>query len=185
MNQRKENAITREHLFRTMREMLLEAPPEEVRELAQDAGLDADELAKEGRQAAEHALQRSKQGAPQPDNVVLLHKGLHTLLVLLRRRDGLDEVELARKADVEQAEIRQIESQPGFIPHPRTIFKLEKQFGLPSGVLAKLSGAVKHNSPVLEEKAMEFAASAQTIGKLSRAERQLLNEFIKFLTEKG
>src|SRR5258708_7251172 len=104
---------------------------------------------------------------------------------MLRRRDGLDESKLAEKADVDEAEIRQIESQPGFSPHPRTIFKLEKQFGLPSGVLAKLCGAVRHNSPVLEEKALAFAASAQTIGKLTRAERQLLNEFIKFLTEKG
>src|SRR5436305_5288366 len=110
MNQRKENAITREHLFRTMREMLLEASPEEIRELAQDAGLDAGELAKEGRQAAEHALQRTKKESSQPNNIVFLHKGLHTLLVLLRRRDGLDEAELARSADVDQAEIRRIET---------------------------------------------------------------------------
>src|SRR5208283_1589891 len=106
MNQRKEKAITKEHLFRTMREMLLEAPPEEIRELTKDVGLDADELAKAGRRAAEDAIRRTKQAVQQPENVVLLHKGLHTLLVMLRRRDGLDDAELAIKADVDQAEIR-------------------------------------------------------------------------------
>ena len=185
MNKRKEKAITKEHVFRTMREMLLEAPPEEIRELAKDVGLDAAELAKAGRKAAEDAIQRSKRGASQPENVVQLHKGLHTLLVMLRRRDGLDEAELARKADVDRAEIRRIEAEPGFIPHPRTIYNLEKQFALPSGVLAKLSGAVKHHSPDVEELAVAFAANAKAIGRLTRAERQILNEFIKFLSEKA
>jgi hypothetical protein len=181
MNQRKD--ITKEHLFRTMREILLEAPPEEIRELAKDVGQDADELAKAGRRAAEDAIQRTRRGVQPP--VVLLHKGLHTLLVMLRRRDGLDEAELATKADVDQAEIRRIEAEPGFIPHPRTIYNLEKQFALPFGVLAKLSGAIKHHSPDVEERALAFAANAKAIGRLTRAERQILNEFIKFLTEKA
>jgi hypothetical protein len=185
MNQIKDKAITREHFNRTMREMLLEAPPEEIRELAREAGLNADELAETGRSIAERMIQQNRRSITQPENVVVLHKGLNTLLAMLRRRDGLDESKLAEKADVDEAEIRQIEAQPGFIPHPRTIFNLERQFNLPSGVLAKLSGAVKHHSPVLEEKAFAFAASAKSIGKLSRAEHQLLNEFIKFLTKKG
>lgn len=185
MNERKDKAISREHFYRTMRDVLLEAPAEELRELARGAGLNADELAKEGRNIVEQAIQQNRRDTSQPENLIVLHKGLNTLLVMLRRRDGLDETKLAEKADVDEAEIRRIECQPGFIPHPRTIFKLEKQFGLPSGVLAKLSGAVKHNSPVLEEKAMAFAAHAQSIGKLTRDEKKLLNEFIKFLTEKG
>lgn len=185
MNQRKEKAITREHVFRTMREMLLEAPPEEIRELANEAGLNVVELATAGRAVAQSALERHRRSDSQPESVVFLHKGLHTLLSMLRRRDGLDEVELARKADVDFEEIQRIESEPGFIPHPRTIFNLEKQFALPSGVLAKLCGAIKHHSPVVEEQALKFAANAKSIGKLTRAERQLLNEFIKFLTEKA
>lgn len=60
MCQRKENAITREHIFRTMREMLLEAPPEEVTELAQEAGLDAAQLAKAGRAVAHKALEQHR-----------------------------------------------------------------------------------------------------------------------------
>lgn len=185
MNEKKEKGIAQEHFNRTIRDLLLEASAEEIRELAREAGLSVTELAKTGRNIVERAIQQKRRSSSQPENVVVLYKGLNTLLVMLRRRDGLDESKLAEKADVEEAEIRRIESEPGFIPHPRTIFKLEKQFGLPSGVLAKLSGAVKHNSPNLEEKAVAFAANAQSIGKLTRDEKKLLNEFIKFLTEKG
>jgi hypothetical protein len=35
----------------------------------------------------------------------------------------------------------------------------------------------------MEERVMEFAANAKSMGKLSREERQLLNSFVKFLTE--
>jgi transcriptional regulator with XRE-family HTH domain len=185
MNQKKDRAISRDHFHRTMRDLLLEAPPEELRDLAEEAGLDINELAKSGQSVVERAIQQNRQGSTQPENVVVLHKGLNTLLALLRRRDGLDESKLAEEADVDEVEIRRIEAQPGFVPTPRTIFKLEKQFGLPSGVLAKLSGAVKHHSPDLEEKALAFAANSRAIGKLTREEKKMLNEFIKFLTEKG
>ena len=60
MNERKQSAITREHLCRTMREMLLEAPPGEVRDLAREAGQDAQQLAKAGRNAAERALRETR-----------------------------------------------------------------------------------------------------------------------------
>ncbi len=185
MNQKKDRAITNEHFHRTVRDLLSEAPPEEFRELAKEAGLDVDELAKCGKSIVERAIQQHRKNNSQPDNVIVLHKGLNTFLVLLRRRDGLDESQLAAKADVDEEEIRSIESQPGFVPNPRTIFKLEKQFDLPTGVLAKLCGAVKHNSPVLEERALAFAANSKSIGKLTREEKKLLNEFIKFLTERG
>jgi hypothetical protein len=52
--------------------------------------------------------------------------------------------------DLDVAEILRIEAEPGFISHPRTIFNLERQFALPSGVLAKLSSAVKHQSRAAE-----------------------------------
>jgi DNA-binding XRE family transcriptional regulator len=179
------NAMTKGHAFRTMREMLLEAPPDELAQLAQDAGLDLNQLIEAGRNAARTQIQCFTQRSIQPENLIPLHKGLNTLLIMLRRRDGLDESELAQQADIEIEEIKRIESEPGYVPGPRTIFNLEKQFGLPSGVLAKLSGAVKHQSPAVEERALEFAANAKAIGRLTRAERQLLNEFIKFLAEKA
>ena len=184
MNPRKQTTNGKEHLFRVMREMLLEAPEGEVRELLKEAGLDAQRLAARSRSLAEQAIQRNKKPAVESDNIIVLHKGLNSLLVMLRRRDGLDETELAKRANIDETEIRRIEVEPGYIANPRTIYKLEKEFRLPSGVLAKLSGAIKHHSPILEERVLEFAANAKSIGRLNRSERQLLNAFVKFLTEK-
>jgi len=185
MNHPKNNTITTDTVSRTMRELLLDAPSTEVDSLAREAGLNPQDLAQTGRNLAREAVQRCDHSSTQRDNIVLLHKGLNSLLVMLRRRDSLDEGELAKKAEVDEDEIRRIEYDPNYLPSPRTIYRLEKTFSLPSGVLAKLSGAIKFHSPVLEERAVEFAANAKTIGKLTKAERDLLNDFVKFLTQQS
>ncbi len=172
-------------VFRAMREMLLEAPAAELDALAREVGFDARQLSEIGRTAVTSAIAQDKQNRANEETTVLLHKGLNSLLIMLRRRDNLDESELALKANVEEEEIRRIEFDAGYLPSPRTIYNLEKAFSLPSGVLAKLSGAIKHQSPAMEERVMEFAANAKSIGKLTRGERQLLNAFVKFLTEQG
>jgi transcriptional regulator with XRE-family HTH domain len=104
---------------------------------------------------------------------------------MLRRRDSLDESDLACKADVDENEIQRIEYDPDFLPSPRTLYKLEQTFSLPPGVLAKLAGAIKHPSPGLEEQALKFAANAKSMGTLTRTEREILNAFVKFLAEQG
>jgi len=183
MNIRKGNKINSDDVFRTMREMLLEAPPEEVGELAREAGMDARQLVQIGRNAMAHSLRQCDQQESETENQVVLHRGLSSLLVMLRRRDGYDEDELARRAEVDEEEIRRIEFDSEYLPTPRTIYKIERVFSLPGGVLAKLSGAIKPNAPSLEDKVFQFAANAKTIGKLTKQERELLNEFVRFLSE--
>src|ERR1035441_8212523 len=102
MKSRKNHTMDSDTIFRTMREMLIEAPPEEVGALAQEAGFDPKQLADAGRRLAGCAIQQCKQDATADENVVYLHKGLNSLLVMLRRRDGLDESELAQKADIDE-----------------------------------------------------------------------------------
>ena len=170
-------------VFRAMRKMLLEAPAAEVDALAREAGLDTRKLSEIGRSTVKSAIAQHKQNCAKEGSGVVLHKGLNSLLIMLRRRDNLDETELASKANVEETEIRRIEFDSSYLPSPRTIFNLERAFSLPSGVLAKLSGAIVHHSPAMEERVMEFAANAKSIGKLSKEEKQLLNAFVKFLTE--
>jgi len=165
--------------------MLIEASPEEMRALAREAGMDLKQLAKVSRKSVDRAIEACKHQGKTEDNVIFLHKGLNSLLTMLRRRDELDESELALRADVPEEEIRRIEFDPTYLPSPRTIYKLEQAFALPSGVLAKLTGAIKHHSPEFEERALEFAANAKSIGKLTKAERELLNAYVKFITEKG
>lgn len=173
----------REAAFRTMREMLLEATPSDLSDALQEAGLDSQQITEIGHTAIKTALAKSREHAHQSESSVLLHKGLNSLLVMLRRRDNLDETELATKANVDEEEIRRIEYDAGYLPSPRTIFKLEKAFSLPGGVLAKLSGAIKANSLCMEERVQAFAANAKAMGKLTRDERELLNTFVKFLSE--
>src|SRR5258708_31955573 len=112
MNSGKDRTINPDEIFRTMREMLLEAPAEEINELAQEAGFNPKELVRTGRKLVDAAMQQCNQGNTKGENIVLLHKGLNSLLVMLRRRDGLDEGELAKNADVEEEEIRRIEYDP-------------------------------------------------------------------------
>jgi transcriptional regulator with XRE-family HTH domain len=183
MNNRENQLKDTDAVFRAMREMLLEASAAEVDALAEDQGTSTRKLSEIGRGAVTSAIAQGKQNRIKEENTVLLHKGLNSLLIMLRRRDNLDETELAEKAKVDETEIRRIEFDSGYLPTPRTIYNLEKAFSLPSGVLAKLSGAIVHHSPVMEERVMEFAANAKSMGKLSREERHLLNAFVKFLTE--
>jgi transcriptional regulator with XRE-family HTH domain len=185
MKDREGKPVSTDTIFRLMREMLIEASPAEVDALAQEVGMDLRELARTGRNTVSSAIQRIETSAQSDENIVQLHKGLNSLLVLLRRRDNLDEAELAQRANVDEHEIRRIEYDAAYLPSPRTIYNLEKTFQLPSGVLAKLSGAIKHQSPDLEKKVMQFAANAKSMGRLTKSERELLAAFVKFLTEQG
>ena len=173
----------RNAVFCAMREVLLNASVAELQAAATEAGLDLRHLAEEGRSVIDSALKNINQQSPLTEGNILLHKGLNSLLIMLRRRDNIDEAELAARANVDEEEVRRIEYDPHYLPSPRTIFKLEKAFSLPSGVLAKLSGAIKANSPCMEERVLEFAANAKAIGKLTKEERELLNRFVRFLSE--
>jgi transcriptional regulator with XRE-family HTH domain len=177
------NPNDREAAFRAMREMILEATPSELFVAIREAGLDPKEISEIGRNAINSALTKVRQDSEKASNSASLHKGLNSLLVMLRRRDNLDEAELAAKANVDEDEVRRIEYDSSYLPSPRTIFKLEKAFSLPAGVLAKLSGAIKAHSLCMEERVQAFAANAKAMGKLTREERELLNAFVKFLSE--
>jgi transcriptional regulator with XRE-family HTH domain len=184
MSTHKTQTHDEEAVFRTMRDFILEASPEELNALAQETGLNLTRLAGDGREAVHHAMDEISQ-SKNPEKNVILHKGLSSLVVMLRRRDALDEAELAKKADVDESEIRRIEYDSDYSPGPRTIYKLEQAFKLPGGVLAKLAGAITTQSSDLEERVEQFAANAKSIGKLTLAERQLLNAFVKFLAERS
>ena len=170
-------------VYRAMRQMLLEASSSQVDALAREKSSDVCTLSKAGRKAVLSAITESKLSRSREETVVVLHKGLNSLLIMLRRRDNLDEAELALKANVPESEIKRIEFDSSYIPSPRTIYNLEKAFSLPSGVLAKLTGAIVHHSSAIEERVMEFAANAKSMGKLTKEETQLLNAFVKYLTD--
>ena len=163
---------------RALRDIFLEASEHELREAFSGADEDFDALAARGRAVAERALAEVRDA----DAVEELHRGLGKLLQLLRRSARLSIDELARAARVDASELRRVEIDPTFEPSPRAIFQLERHFNLPERSLVVLSGAVRVDDAVRDE-VVRFAASAEHMSDLTREERKLLNQFVKFLKE--
>ena len=161
---------------RALRDILLEASDDELREAFAGTGEDLNALAARGESAAQHALSETHDAAEVED----LHRGLGMLLRMLRRREQLSVDDLANNARVSAPELRRIERDPAFDPNPRTIFQLEQYFELTERSLVVLSGAVHVDDDVREE-AVRFAASSEDISGLTKEQRKLLNQFVKFL----
>ena len=165
-------------MHRGLRSILIEASDDELREAFAGTGEDLDALAARGRAAADRAIAEATGAAGVAD----LHRGLGALIQMLRRDKRLSVEELAERARVDAAELQGIERDPTFDPSPRTIYQLEQHFKLRERSLVMLSGAVHVGNDVREE-AVRFAASSENIHGLTKKERTLLNQFVKFLTK--
>ncbi len=111
-------------------------------------------------------------------------RALGKFIRMLRRRDGLDLETVARKAEVELAELVRIEQEETYKPRPRTVVQLARFFSVPDDELAKLAGLKVAEDPTFEHAALRFAAHSEELPKLSKTERDALNEFLAFLTQK-
>ena len=161
------------------------ADEKELRDAIEAVGESPDSLAQQGKAIAEKAV---KQYVADPEKesrkereFTGLRQAMSALLQLLRRREGLSQDELAKRARVESEEIRRIESDLSYIPNPRTIYQLEQTFRLPQRALVKLSGMTGTRSGEFTQQVMRFAANAQTMASLTKAEKKILNEFMEFL----
>jgi hypothetical protein len=172
------NKDERAKMSRAARDILLESTDAEFCEALSNEGVDFDLLAAGGLEATQRALAQSDDDS----TVRNLHCGLSALLILLRRRSQVSIDVVAAQANVDEDELRRIESGALFEPNPRTIYQLEKHFKLPERTLAVLSGAVRVDRRVGVE-SVRFAASSMNIGALSQEERRLMNRFVKFLRE--
>lgn len=101
----------------------------------------------------------------------------------LRRRDGLSIDALAKKARVDPEELRQVEHDPHFQAKPRLVHQLSSVFNIPERSMMTLAGAMVANDNRIEEAAERFAAMSDDMSKLTRDERRILNDFVKFLSE--
>ena len=116
--------------------------------------------------------------AMDPD-VAASRRAFLLFLRMLRRREGLSVDELARRADIDRAELVAIEWNNGYRPTPLTLHKLGEFYGLPQRRLAALAGAVRDEA--VSEHASKFAAQSESFAKLTREERRVVDEFVKFL----
>lgn len=116
--------------------------------------------------------------------VVSLRGALGRLIRMLRRRDNLTLEAVATKAEVDLAELVRIEQEEGYKPRPRTVVQLARYFAVSADELAKLAGLKIAEDPTLEDATLKFAAHSEELTKLSKAERDALNEYLTFLTQK-
>jgi len=110
-------------------------------------------------------------------------RALGRLVELARRRQGLSRQELAESSRVDLAEVVAIELGEMPEPEPRALFVIANVLELPPGGLMKLAGLMRTRTESLSDAAVRFAARAEPIGKLSRAEREALEEFVRVLAE--
>jgi len=166
-------------IARTVRDLVIDASEGELRADLTASGQSLDELAQCAQSVVKRALSNaSVRTAADGD----LHRGLGVLIQMLRRRDQLSTSDLASAAVVDLSELQAIESDLGVAPHPRTIHQLASYFKLPQRSLLALSGALEVGQEVRDE-AVRFAAKSTGMSKLSRDERRLLSEFVRFLRE--
>jgi hypothetical protein len=181
------------NFHRAICELVLEADDADADEIIRSLGESPSKLEIQAREAwtaalsenTENVIQlsdhRSPKSTPQPSPV---QRGFSSLMRLLRRRKEMEIPELALCAQIDPAELSRIEEEPGYLPAPRTIFQLERFFDLPKDTLSRLSGAVTKTSDTIQGELLRFAACSDGIGKLTKDEKNLLNEFVKHLARR-
>lgn len=88
---------------------------------------------------------------------------------------------LAELANVDLCEVLNIEEAPEYKAEPRTVCQLAHVLQLPEDRVLELSGNTVARDEQLREDAVRFAASAQSLEKLSAVEKQALEHFVKRL----
>lgn len=180
------------NFHRAFCELVLEASDAETEEIILSLGENPADLEIQAREAWTAALSESSanvisidpQSDPSHAEPSDVQRGFSAFMRLLRRRKEMEVPELALSAQVDPAELSRIEEQPGYLPHPRTIYQLEHYFDLPKDTLSRLSGAVIKSSDAIQSELLKFAACSDGMGKLTSDEKKLLNEFVKHIARR-
>lgn len=101
---------------------------------------------------------------------------------LMRRQRGLTLEKLAEDADVETADLVEIEGDPHHKPEPRTVYMLANYFKMPHNNLEQLAGLTAPKDNRLFEEAVRFAARSEPVTELSPEERAALEAFVSVLS---
>lgn len=135
---------------------------------------------------AMHAVeQQQAQDAPVESPRLVSDRDAENILgrfvQMTRRKDRLTPAQLAERIRVAPEEITSIERDPGFSPKPRTVHQLARYVKVPSSTLLHLLPNAGQKDVALNEAAHRFAASSDNLPGLSKAERKVFNDFVKFL----
>jgi transcriptional regulator with XRE-family HTH domain len=116
---------------------------------------------------------------PIPDES---HRVFGRLIEFARRARGVSIEQLAQQADVDLAEIVDIERSSDAIPQLRTVFQLARALELPAGRLVEVAGLATPR-PEISDAALRFAARSEPTATLTAAERDAFEEFVKVLVQ--
>jgi len=105
----------------------------------------------------------------------------HLFVQMLRRERKLTVHELAKRCDIDPGELIAMERNAAYRPSPRTLHKLSQFYQIPERQMLALAGAIKDVPEDLREQASRFAAQSETFAKLTKEEKQALDEFVKVL----
>lgn len=118
-------------------------------------------------------------GPPVPLAATALSK-----LVELRRRElGMSVEQLAEGSKIDVAEVVSIEEGIRLNPEPRTIYNLAGTLRLSSKRLMELAGLVEVRDEKFSRATVKFAAQSEPMEKLTKEEREALQEFVRFFAE--
>ena len=91
--------------------------------------------------------------------------------------------QLSESADIDLSELVSIERDEDMTPTPRTVFQLAKVLKLSTSKLMALAGLADVRDKHLTRAAIRFAARSEPTAKLSKAEREAYEEFVKVLVD--
>jgi transcriptional regulator with XRE-family HTH domain len=99
----------------------------------------------------------------------------------MRKEKGLTIEQLARKIEFPAEELSELERDCTYRATPLLLHKLSRFYEIPQRKLAALAGAIADVPQSFRERASSFAANSDSFSKLSREEKKVLDEFVKFL----
>lgn len=105
------------------------------------------------------------------------------LVEYARRTLRLTVEDLARKADVDLADLVAIEQDGGAMPDSTTVCRLAETLNLPADKLMELVGLSESRDERLSVAVLRFAARSETNARLTKEEQEAFEEFVKVLVE--
>ncbi|ODT86211.1 MAG: hypothetical protein ABS69_00190 [Nitrosomonadales bacterium SCN 54-20] len=103
---------------------------------------------------------------------------------LMRRKRRMTLETLADSADVDIAELVEIEDDARHKPEVRTVYQLANYFNVPRAKLLQIAGLTTARDSKLLDEAVRFAARSDPIAELTIQERDALEAFVAVLSNK-
>ncbi len=112
-----------------------------------------------------------------------MHYAFRLFVQMLRRRRGLTVDDVARQAGLPRDEVISLERTPGGRPTVEAIHRLSELYDVPESKLMALAGIVKDVPDPIRSQASRFVARSESFVKLTREERQAVDEFLGVLKD--